>query len=213
MKLFRIYNAARMVNENNEKIEEDVEITNEDSAPEDLEIEDMEEKSGDKLKQLRDKIVRLEDEKKQLQDELQRAKAEFLNARKRLDEERDRDRVRSRMKHIEELLPLCDSFQMAMSDKEAWEKAEPAWRKGVEGIHTQLMSLLQAYGVTSIHPETGETFDPHKHEAIGTEEVTDEKLEDTVVTVVQRGYEMQQGDTTEMIRHARVTTGTLKESA
>lgn len=213
MKLFRIYNAARMVNENNEKNEEDVEITNEDSAPEDLEIEEMEEKSGDKLKQLRDKIARLEDEKKQLQDELQRAKAEFLNARKRLDEERDRDRVRSRMKHIEELLPLCDSFQMAMSDKEAWEKAEPAWRKGVEGIHTQLMSLLQSYGVTSIHPETGETFDPHKHEAIGTEEVADEKLEDTVVTVVQRGYEMQQGDTSEMIRHARVTTGTLKESA
>jgi molecular chaperone GrpE len=202
-----------MVNDHNEKHEEDLEITNEDSAPADLEIEEMEEKTGGKLKQLRDKVSRLEEEKKQLQDELQRAKAEFLNARRRLDEERERDRVRSRMKHIEELLPLCDSFQMAMSDKEAWEKAEPAWRKGVEGIHTQLMSLLQSYGVRGIHPETGEAFDPHKHEAIGTEEVDNPKLEDTVVTVVQRGYEMQQGDSTEMIRHARVTTGTLKESA
>lgn len=201
-----------MVNDHNEKHEEDLEITNEDSAPADLEIEEMEEKTGGKLKQLRDKVSRLEEEKKQLQDELQRAKAEFLNARRRLDEERERDRVRSRMKHIEELLPLCDSFQMAMSDKEAWEKAEPAWRKGVEGIHTQLMSLLQSYGVRGIHPETGEPFDPHKHEAIGTEEVDSPKLEDTVVTVVQRGYEMQQGDSTEMIRHARVTTGTLKES-
>ena len=207
-----IYNAPRMVYMNNDEPDIEVETTNdEDTAIEDTELVDVEEKSEGKIKKMREKITRMEEEKKELSDELQRAKADFLNARKRLDEERARDKVRHRKQHIEELLPLCDSFQMAMDDKEAWEKADEAWRKGVEGIQTQLMRLLESYGVKIFNPQ-GEHFDAHRHEAIGTEEVDDEKLVDTVISVVQLGYEMTTGDTTEIIRHARVTTGVMNES-
>tara|TARA_B100000508_G_scaffold137372_1_gene131818 strand:- start:3952 stop:4551 length:600 start_codon:yes stop_codon:yes gene_type:complete len=199
-----------MVNKENETDDIELEVTNEEQSEiEDSELVDVEEKSGDKIKKQKGTIDRLKEEKKQLQDELQRAKAEFLNARKRLDEERSRDRVRYKMQHVEELLPLCDSFQMAMSDQEAWERADEAWRKGVEGIHTQLKRLLDSYSVVEVDP-IGETFDPHKHEAIGTEPVEDKKLQDTVVTVVQKGYEIKMGETTELIRPARVTTGELK---
>lgn len=201
-----------MVYMNNDEPDIEVETTNdEDTAMEEPELVDVEEKSEGKIKKMRDKITRLEEEKKDLSDELQRAKADFLNARKRLDEERARDKVRYRKQHIEELLPLCDSFQMAMNDKEAWEKADEAWRKGVEGIQTQLMRILESYGVKTFNPQ-GERFDAHRHEAIGTEVVDDEKLVDTVVSVVQLGYEMTTGDTTEIIRHARVTTGIMNES-
>lgn len=134
----------------------------------------------------------------------------FLNARKRLEEQQITDRLRAKMQHVEELLPLCDSFQMAMNDKAAWEKADGAWRKGIEGIHGQLMRLLDSYGVTAIDPQ-GEAFDPYRDEAVGTEIVEDEKLVDTVVSVVQRGYEIQVGEKTEVIRHARVTTGVTKD--
>lgn len=195
------------MNDENEDIE--VETTNEDTGFEETELVAEEEQSKDKMKKLRDKIARLEDEKQQAQDELQRAKADFLNARKRLEDERQNDRLRSRKQHIEELLPLCDSFQMAMNDQAAWEKADKAWRKGVEGIHTQLMSILSSYNVKAIDP-IGEAFDPHKHEAIGTEEVDDKKLQDTVVSVVQRGYELDNNGNSEIIRPARVTTGILK---
>lgn len=196
-----------MVNENNEEYDVDLEVTNEEQPEiEEPELVDIEEKSGDKIKKLKQTIDRLEDEKRELQDELQRAKAEFLNARKRLDEDRARDKVRHKKAHIEELLPLCDSFQMAMSNKEAWEKADESWRKGVEGIHTQLMRILSSYDVEVIDPQ-GEVFNPHQHEAIGTEPVTDKKLQDTVVSVVQRGYGIKNGDTIELIRPARVTTG------
>jgi len=199
-----------MVNKENETDDIELEVTNEEQQDiDEPELVDVEEKSGDKIKKQKETIDRLEDEKKELQDELQRAKAEFLNARKRLDEDRARDRVRAKIQHVEELLPLCDSFQMAMSDKDAWERADEAWRKGVEGIHGQLMRLLESYDVSAIDP-TGEVFDPHRHEAIGTEKVTDTKLQDTVVSVVQRGYEIKLGDTTELVRPARVTTGVIE---
>ena len=142
-------------------------------------------------------------------DDLQRSRADFLNARKRLEEERARDHIRQRKAHVEELLPLCDSFEMAMSNKEAWEKTDEIWRKGIEGINNQLMRLLESYDVKVIDPK-GTSFDPYRDEAVGTEVVEDEKLVDTIVTVLQRGYELQVDDTTEVIRHARVTTGVLK---
>jgi molecular chaperone GrpE len=198
-----------MVFMNNEPEDFDMDITSDESELEQTELVDEEEQSSDKIKKLRKKITRLEEEKLQLGDELQRAKAEFLNVRKRLEEERQNDRIRARKQHIEEMLPLCDSFQMAMNDQAAWEKADEAWRKGVEGIHTQLMSLLSSYNVRTIEP-VGEHFNPHKHEAIGTEEVTDAKLQDTVISVVQRGYELDHNGSSEIIRPARVTTGVLK---
>lgn len=199
-----------MVNEHNEDNDIEVETTNdEDVDLEETELADVEEKSSDKIKKISQKLKRCEDEKKQIQDDLQRAKAEFLNVRKRLEEQQIIDRQRAKIQHVAELLPLCDSFQMAMSDKEVWEKASESWRKGIEGIHSQLTRLLDSYGVKVIDPQ-GEPFDPHRDEAVGTEEVADEKLVDTVISVVQRGYEIQIGDKTEVIRHARVTTGTLK---
>jgi molecular chaperone GrpE len=200
-----------MVNMNNEDTDMELDVTNdEDSEIDETEIIDFEEKTAAKLKKMREKLAHCEEEKKQILDESQRARADFLNARKRLEEERTSDRVRYKKMHAMDLLPLCDSFQMAMNDTEAWEKADKAWRTGIEGISTQLLNILESYGVNTVDPQ-GEHFNPHRDEAIGTEDVDDKKLVDTVITVVQRGYEMKTGDTSEIIRHSRVTTGKLKE--
>lgn len=99
---------------------------------------------------------------------------------------------------------------MAMSNQEAWEKADKAWRSGVEGIYAQLTSLVASYGVTTINPQ-GEPFDPYRHEAIGTIAVDDKNLQDTVMKVMQRGYEIKAGDKMELIRAARVSTGSYTE--
>jgi molecular chaperone GrpE len=177
---------------------------------EDLELEDLEDAGADKLKQMRQKLARVDEEKKQILEAAQLEKADFLNARKRLEGERALDKVRFTKKHIEALLPLADSFEMARADKEAWEKADATWRKGIEGIHTQLQSLIGSYGVTVIDP-LHEPFDPYKHEAIGMTNVDDKKLHDTVTTVLQKGYEIDVNGTMEVIRPARVTTGNYTE--
>jgi molecular chaperone GrpE len=198
-----------MVNMNDKEIDDLEEITDENIDTQEPELEDVEELSNTKMKDLREKIARLDTEKKALLEESQRTRAEFLNAKKRLEEERMQDRKRAQRQHAEELLPLCDSFQMAMSNTEIWEKADKSWRTGVEGIHMQLMNILQSYGVKPVDP-TGQAFDPEKHEAVSTEEVAGKEQEDTVVSVIQRGYEMTQDGETHMIRPARVTTGIVQ---
>ncbi len=197
------------MNEQNKDI--DMEIANEEIIDnEEPDLIEIEEKSDGKIKKMRDRLHEVEAEKKELQDSLQRERADFLNARKRIEDERERDRTRAKKNHVEELLPLCDSFQMAMSDKTAWEKADTAWRKGVEGIHGQLLQILESYQVSIINPE-GEEFNPRLHEAVDTEEVADKKQLDKVLKVLQSGYEMKVGSETEIVRPARVTIGVSKE--
>ncbi len=199
-----------MVNEH-DNFDDEMTVTNEDhhEAHDDIELADEEVVLGDKLKELRQKIARLTEEKQQIQEEAARERADFLNARRRIETERAQDKVRHTMKHIEKLLPLCDSFDMARANKEAWGKADEQWRKGIEGIHTQLQKIIEAYGVKEILGE-GQPFDPYKHEAIGTIPVSKKELDHTVVAVLQKGYEMDVEGTMEVIRPARVTTGTYE---
>jgi molecular chaperone GrpE len=201
-----------MVNKkHNDTAQDDVEITSEDTDTHEPELEELEEKQDSFNNTLRDKLKACETEKREILEEAQRTKADFLNARKRLEEERKRDRERSTISHIEDLIPLCDSFQVAMGNKEVWEKADANWRKGIEGINAQLQNILAQNQVRSINP-VGEAFNPHAHEALSTAPVTDKKAHDTVVAVIQMGYELTRGDgTTELIRPARVVIGEFTE--
>lgn len=208
--LFRIYNAAMVNKKNKEVDQDDVEITNDNTDINEPDIEEIEEQNNSFNNTLRDKLKVCEAEKREVMEEMQRTKADFLNAKKRLEEERKRDRERSTISHVEELIPLCDSFQVAMANKEVWEKADLNWRKGIEGIHSQLQNILSSYNVITIDP-TGLVFDPHRHEALSTIPVTDKAQHEQVISVVQMGYELKKNDgTMELIRPARVLIGDLQ---
>lgn len=196
-----------MVNKNNENtVQDDSEITYDN--PETIETELVEEEANaeQKLKALRKKLEEATEKNRELQEETQRIKADFLNARKRLEEEQILDRKRSTIKAIEKILPLADSFYLAMLDKKAWEAADATWRKGVEGIFNQLQSILRSYQVAAIDP-TGQVFDPQKHEAMSSIPVENETKHNVVLTVMQLGYIQNDNDTEIVIRPARVTVG------
>jgi molecular chaperone GrpE len=198
-----------MVNKNNDEptIQSDShDLTYEDNSPSDTELVDDEATAEQKLKVLRTKLQEATDKNRELHEEVQRTKADFLNARKRLEEEQVRSRERDTIKHIEKLLPLADSFYLAMLDKEAWEKADEKWRKGIEGINNQLTSILRGYGVSAVDP-TGHPFDPIKHEAMSTVTVANESEHNQVMTVMQLGYIKATDNGEEVIRPARVTVG------
>ena len=184
---------------NDTKIEDPEIVPEADAEGQEPEVAEL--TAGQKLKSLRDKLKNCEAEKRQHLEDLQRAKADFLNHRKRLEEDKERDRQRITEGHLRDLLPLCDSFQMAMKDTEAWNAVPDSWRLGVEAIYGQLKSLLKANQVELIDP-LGQPFDPEKHEAVssrppGPEE---EAEPDTVLEVVQPGY-LARG---EVIRPAKV---------
>jgi molecular chaperone GrpE len=191
-------------NDKNE-FQEDIEMTGEDNVT-DPEIEEVEDNSTNKLKTLADKLKVCEQEKMEHLENLQRAKAEFLNGKKRLEDEKLRDKQRAENKQIEKLLPMADSFHMAMHNKEAWESIDEQWRKGVESIHNQLHNILDSYGVSEFNP-LGDEFDPNLHEAMTNIQVDDADQHDKIISVVQNGFKRKNGDTEELLRPARVTVG------
>ncbi len=201
-----------MVNNNNNDTtkEDENEITYDTAEPTETDLVDDEAQATDKIKQLRTKLTEAQDKSRELHEELQRVKADYLNARRHLEEDMVRTRQRDTERHAEKLLPLADSFYLAMLDKAAWEQSDERWRKGVEGIHQQLLGVLRSYGIESYDP-TGETFDPIRHEAMGTVPVTEAKMHDVVLTVMQLGYTMTQNGTTTVLRPARVSVGTHTE--
>lgn len=187
-----------MVNrKHDDEIQDDLEFTSDESETIDPELEVEDEQPLDTIKKLRSELKESKHEKMQALEELQRNRADFLNARKRAEEQLIRDRERLVIRHIEELLPVIDSFDMAISDPK-WVEADEIWRKGVEGIYGQLMTILRNNGVVAISP-LGEAFNPHEHEAL-----TDSGSNDTVSVVMQKGYKRNE----EVIRPAKVGVGT-----
>ncbi|OGG86120.1 nucleotide exchange factor GrpE [Candidatus Kaiserbacteria bacterium RIFOXYB1_FULL_46_14] len=167
----------------------------EDYADE-IDEDGIEELSQDKLKKLKEKLRQCDKDKMAALEELQRQRADFLNARKRLDDERIRDRERAKIDHIERLLPLCDSFGMALQDK-GFADLPANLQKGIRGIEGQLSSILKSYGVDEIDPQ-GLPFDPYQHEAIAQNGDGN-----NVAAVLQKGYKL--GET--IIRPAKVAVG------
>ncbi|MEK7641533.1 MAG: nucleotide exchange factor GrpE [Patescibacteria group bacterium] len=148
-----------------------------------------EEAMGDTIKKLRDKIKKLESEKQEYLTGWQRAKADMVNARQR-DEAERKDFIKYANEGlIADLISVLDSFDMAMGNKEAWEKADKNWRVGVEYIYSQLIKVLTENGLTEINP-MNEKFDHAKHEATSYEPVTDEKLDHVITGVIQKGYSL-----------------------
>lgn len=181
-----------MFERHDEETSDDREIIEENTADTDVSLEDEESRSSDKIKALQAKLKESEAARATLQEDLQRARAEFLNARKRIEGQQAIDLERSTLKHIEELLPLVDSFEMALNDPK-WTLADEHWRKGVEGIYGQLEAILKGYGVVPIEP-IGAVFNPYEHEALTGEG-------ETVAQVYQKGY--KRGET--VIRPAKVS--------
>ena len=167
-------------------------------------ITDDEEITVETIKRLKKQLQQIKEEKRQANELVQRTKADFLNAKKRLEEEMASKILRERESVLEDLLPVCDSFQMAMQNTEQWEKVDKVWRTGVEGIYAQLHSVLETYQVKQVQP-LGEQFDPGIHEAIDEVPVSDELAHNTITRVIQSGYiTTDSSGNTRVLRPARV---------
>lgn len=156
------------------------------------------------LKKLREKIKLLEGEKMEYLSGWQRSKADFVNAKKSFDEDRASHSKFATASLIEDLIPVLQSFDSAMGNKEVWGKVDSAWRMGIEYIYTMLLDVLKQRGVSVIDP-LEQPFDPTLHEAVRTEEVKSAADDNKVLAVLQRGYMLHD----KVLRGARVVVGKL----
>ncbi len=192
------------IEENNKK------NTTPDTEDEEFVPEDGEGNTGttkDTVKDLREKLKIAIAEKQQYLEGWQRAKADFVNARKRDEDDKREFTKFAKMDVIAELIPVLESFEMARANKAAWEAVDKNWRSGVEYIQSQLMKVLENNGVVEINP-IGQKFDPMRDEAVEHEPVTDEKLDQTVTTVIQKGYSIGG----KVIKAPRVKVGEFKNA-
>lgn len=177
---------------NDEDKQKDLNINDDITVETDADLDDSviaEETAHDMVKVLKDKLKKAIEEKQEYLRNWQKDKAEFLNARKR-DQEAQKDFMRfSNENLIGELIPVLDSFHMAMGNKEQWEKADKNWRVGVEYIANQLTKVLADFGLKEIDP-INKPFDPMRDEAIEHIAVDSEDQNNIVKVVIQKGYEL-----------------------
>ena len=124
---------------------------------------------------------------KELEDELLRSKAEFINYRKRLEDEQVRLLKFCNEDLIKETLPILDNFERAISmDDTNLDDEVSKFLSGFKMIYCNFVNVLKNYGVVEIDGNN-KPFDPIYHEAIMTE-----KREDVapgmVLEVLQKGY-------------------------
>jgi len=109
-------------------------------------------------------------------------KAEGENIRRRATEEVDKARKFALEKFSGELLAVKDSLDAALAVEEA---TVDSYKDGVELTAKQLLTVFEKFDIAEVNP-VEETFDPNKHQAIGT--VDSDLAPNTVVNVLQKGY-------------------------
>ncbi len=124
---------------------------------------------------------------KELEDDLLRNKAEFINYRKRLDEEYAKLVNFCNEDLIKQVLPVLDNFERAINMDDANLDDEVSkFLSGFKMIYANLVSILKINGIIEIDGNN-KPFDPIYHEAIMTEK-RDSIEPGMVLDVLQKGY-------------------------
>ena len=111
-----------------------------------------------------------------------RAKAEADNIRKRAQSEIASAHKFALENFAAELLPVKDSLEAALAAENATSES---MRSGVQLTLKQLVAVFDRFNVTEVNP-VGQKFDPHRHQAISTQQSDAEP--NTVLKVLQKGY-------------------------
>lgn len=132
----------------------------------------------------------------------QRAEADFVNYKRRNEQERAEAANFANCGLVSELLPVLDDFERALKNASG-EVAESPWVDGVRLIYRKLKGVLEAQGLCAVEAE-GKDFDPSCHDAA----MCMAGEEGKVLEEVQRGYRFRN----RLLRPAKVIVGKAEQS-
>ncbi|HEY97386.1 MAG TPA: nucleotide exchange factor GrpE [Dehalococcoidia bacterium] len=127
----------------------------------------------------------------------QRAQADFINYKRRTEEERAEFNSYANANLVLAILPVLDDLERALEAIPAKYKKND-WVEGVRLVAHKFKTILEGQGVKPIKA-MGEAFDPNYHEALRQ----DKGKEGMVVEEYQKGYLLHD----KLIRPARVVVG------
>ena len=135
-----------------------------------------------------DEVSKLKAELSDFKDKYFRSLAENENTRKRLQKEKVESQTYAIKDVILDFLQPLDHFEQALNASHNASDDVKHWAVGFRMILQQLKQVIQDNGVQPFD-SVGELFDPHRHEAIETEE-SQTFPEGTVLQEFTRGYKM-----------------------
>lgn len=127
----------------------------------------------------------------------QRAQADFINYKRRSEQEREDINKFANAILMLSLLPILDDFERAYTSLPP-ELAEVTWVDGVKLVERKLRATLETQGLSEIKA-LGEPFDPNLHEAAGQTK----GKEGIVTQELQKGYKFRD----RVIRPSKVMVG------
>ena len=140
----------------------------------------------------------LQTQVEELTADLQRVQAEFLNFKRRTEDEKKELLDYAKTRVIREFLAVRDNFDQELAHRPA--DIDPKWAASIDAIRAQFDQVLSAQGVERLQ-SVGRVFDPHLHNAITMEE--GDGAHEVVTEELQPGYKL--GD--RVLRHAMVKVG------
>lgn len=151
------------------------------------------EKGYERVKKLKEEIEKCRKDRDDYLSGWQRAKADLLNFKKTALGESEKIRETAAENLLKELLPVLDSLELAISQK----NASPDFTAGLANVKKQFLAVLEKFGAKPLET-LNKKFDPNFCEAIA--EVESESEEGTVAEEAQKGYSLNG----KVIRPARV---------
>ncbi len=127
----------------------------------------------------------------------QRIQADFINSKRRSEQEKEEMKEFANSVLICNLLPVLDDLERALSSIPPRLTKLP-WVEGIRLIERKFHAVLEAQGVTPIKAR-GKPFDPNLHEAA----MSTMGREGMVVKELKRGYKLRD----RVIRPATVAVG------
>ena len=152
-----------------------------------------------------DPISRLERERDEMKAIALRSQADFVNYKRRVEEERWTLARNASNQVISRLLPIVDDLERAVGALP--EDAPESWGGGVKLILQNMDALVSAEGVTKFGPAPGDPFDPAEHEAV-YHQPTDDQPAGCVLSTFRSGYRSQD----RVLRPAQVIVARAAES-
>lgn len=189
--------------ETEEVVEETIEETVEASeAAETSETEEITDETAEEKPKKEGFFKKKKDKKdeqiEELNDRVVRQMAEFENFRKRSEKEKSMMFDMGAKNVIEKILPVVDNFERGFTTVEEADK-DDAFVQGMQQVYKQLMTELEAIGVTPIEA-VGQEFNPDFHNAVM--QVESEEYESGIIAQeFMKGY-MYKGS---VVRHSMVS--------
>lgn len=139
--------------------------------------------------------------------DLKRSQADFENYKKRQAAEAKEFSSHIAKSIVSDLIPVLSNLQAAAEHVPTDLKESP-WVMGITYIEKQFEDALKNYGVVPIEVKVGDAFNPVEHEAVSSEQKTENNEQKysetevhTITKVVQKGYKLGE----RVIKAARVT--------